>query len=541
MNKDALIDVEISEDGMSAIVTACARPKDWDEPLTLELLKRLVKSAGVSGSLDPEATETFLERAAKGKNVKGTVIAKGVPPKEARDARIEFFGDMAFPVFQGNRFGKKKSARKAKDGRSVDGRPISPEKGDEPKDIEVSEKLGCSMDPETLDLYAKGYGRVFLREDKLVVRPQMKISEDKLRITATLFHKDFRGNVITLEQIKRALARVGAKTANDSAIAQALDAAARTKKPQKDVLVAVGRPPVHGKDGRFELKLKKSNSAQEDEESTENVDHRERSIFQSVKQGAVIGTIVLPKKGRNGVNVFGEIIASKQGRPVEVLAGENVSMEGSEFRALITGMISWTGERLSVNEGAVVDGDVDYSTGNIRAEKGSVKITGTVRGGFTVTAPGDVVVDGSVESASIESGGTVEVRGGVVMGVGETGGIQAKGDVRSQFAENAEIKAGGDVIITQNISNCDIQAGGSVICTRGKGIVQGGTTRASQGIEVNELGSELEVLTNVSLEFKLGNENQQIQDEREELEDRVFKIDNTLGDDDPKEILRRIP
>ena len=539
MSKDALIDVEISEDGMSATVTGCVRAKDWDQPLTMETLKRQIQSAGVSVPLDPEGAETFLKRAAKGKNVKGTVIARGVPPKEPQDARIEFFGDMAFPVFQGNRFGKKFSAQKAVEGKSVDGRLIPPEQGGEPKDIEVSEKSGCSMEPETLELYAKGYGKVFIREDRLVVKPKMKISEDKLRITAVLYYKDFKGNAITLEQMKRALARVGAKTANDSNITQALEEAARTKEPQKEVVVALGRAPVHGKDGRFESKLKPESA--KDEELSDNVDYREQSIFQPVKKGAVIGTVIPPKKGKNGVNVFGEVIASKQGGILEVTAGDNVSKEGAEFKALISGMVSWAGSRLSVNEGVTVEGDVDYSTGNLHVEKGSVKIAGTVRGGFTVTAPGDVVVDGSVESASIEAGGTVEVRGGIVMGAGETGKIQAEGDVRSQFVENAEIKAGGDVVITQNISNCDILAGGSVVCTQGKGVVQGGTTRAVRGIEVNELGSELEVLTNVFLELSAGKEHQQLLDEKEELEDKVFKIENTLGKESPKEILSRVP
>jgi len=542
VNADAAVSVEISKDGMFAVVTGYAPPVGEGKPLSPEILKRQLESAGILQPPDQEGSEILFKRIAQGKDIKETVISQGAPPEEVVDARIEFFGDMTCPVFREEIFGRKIPPREAKPGVTVDGRPIPPKEERRPKDIEISAKSGCVMDPETLEIYSRGYGRVSLKKDRVVVKPWMKISEDKLRITAAIHHKDFKGNAITKARIRAALEIVGVTTGIDeAAIEEALAASASTGTPRTEVVIAVGKAPVHGKDGRFDL-ASQSRNADGDEGNLGEVDHRERSIFQSVKQGSVIGKIVPPKEGWQGVDVFGQIILPRKGKAVDVRPGDNVdiSPDGLEFRAAATGMISWEGVRLSVLEVLIINGDVNYSTGNVRLEKGSVKVTGTVTGGFTIVAPGDIVVQETIEGAYLDAGGSVEARGGILMG--GAGRIKAKVDVRFQFAEGAVITAGGDVIAVENISNSDIRAGGRVICTRGKGILLGGTIRAVSGVDVNEIGSEFGVATNIILGPDLeGEDNQQLLEERRISRQKMRRIVAALGADDPRAILERTP
>ncbi|MDY7002336.1 MAG: flagellar assembly protein A, partial [Thermodesulfobacteriota bacterium] len=94
LNADAEVSVEISKDGMEAVITGYAPSVGKGKPLSLETLTRQLESAGISQPPDPEAAETIFKRVAKNKDVKGTVIVRGVPPEEVSDARIEFLGDM---------------------------------------------------------------------------------------------------------------------------------------------------------------------------------------------------------------------------------------------------------------------------------------------------------------------------------------------------------------------------------------------------------------------------------------------------------------
>ena len=76
----------------------------------------------------------------------------------------------------------------------------------------------------------------------------------------------------------------------------------------------------------------------------------------------------------------------------------------------------------------VVNGDVDYSTGNIQFN-GNVVINGTVPDGFEVKAEGDIVVMKIAESARLEAGRDIIIKGGV-QGKGK-GLVSAGRDIRS--------------------------------------------------------------------------------------------------------------
>jgi hypothetical protein len=185
---------------------------------------------------------------------------------------------------------------------------------------------------------------------------------------------------------------------------------------------------------------------------------------------------------------------------------------------------------------------VDYETGNVRLEKGSVRIRGCVRDGFVLTAPGDVAIGESIEGAKVVSqGGNVTVSGGIV--TGGTGKVSAARDVRASFAENAAIKAGGDVVIAQNITNCVIKAAGKVVCTSGKGLIQGGKIIAVKGVECNEIGSEYGIKNN----FFIGPQEEECRiqvdllQEKKVFKETVNKIDGALGAGTPQEILERTP
>ena len=158
--------------------------------------------------------------------------------------------------------------------------------------------------------------------------------------------------------------------------------------------------------------------------------------------------------------------------------------------------------------------------------------------GFSVTSPGNIVVNDVVESAILDAGGDIEIKGGILMDKG--GKITSKGGVSALFAKNATIQAQGDVNIAHEINNCIVFAGRKVLATRGRGKIIGSTIRCGKGLEANELGSSLGIETNIFL----GIERKSLEKEltkKKELQAVLHKIYAVLGTGSPKAILCNAP
>lgn len=183
-------------------------------------------------------------------------------------------------------------------------------------------------------------------------------------------------------------------------------------------------------------------------------------------------------------------------------------------------------------------GDVDYSTGNIKLEKGSVHVNGSIRDGFTVEAPAHIVVKDSIEGATVIAGGDIEVKGGLVMS--GKGLAKADGCITAQFASNARIECGDEIIIKHEVSNCLIRCKGPVSALGGKGIIQGGVISSEVSIEANEVGSEIGVKTIVGINAKQ-KVNTKLIKERDDLRERLLKINSAIGQGDNDSILKSTP
>jgi hypothetical protein len=246
-----------------------------------------------------------------------------------------------------------------------------------------------------------------------------------------------------------------------------------------------------------------------------------------------------PTKGQGGIDIFGKTVPANEGRELFIHLGENVILLEDEitFQATARGILVMERNTLSVSECLVLSGNVDMGTGNVRVDTGSVKVLGNVQAGFEVRAPKHVVVGGSIESATVVTGGNVEVSGGILM---PDGGLVEGGDVITSYMNNGRVLAHGNIVFKNEISNSNIQAFGKIIAEKGKGIIQGGTSLCSRGMTVNELGSELGVRTVVGINLSTEDDLDLIK-ERKHLVKEINKIDKILGKGDPRDILTRTP
>jgi uncharacterized protein (DUF342 family) len=538
VNADAYVKIEISKDASLAKVDEVLPPAGQGGWPSAEALTTSFRNQGVAEP-DAEAAAELAGKLEAGEDVRGFVVAEERQAVEPEDARVDYGGDPERPVFRGDLLGRKVPAVHPRPGRKVTGEEVPPREDREPEDLTVSDKH-FEFDPESGTIHAKGPGRPVVKDGVLGLKPLFKVSEDRLSIRAKVFARDFHGRKIDVGKYKHVLSLMGVQAEVDEALlASAIREAEESGGLVEDVIVAVGSPPVEGEDARFEPAVESKEKPSMD--SSGRVNHRECCAFVSVREGELIGRYVPPVFGKKGLDVFGKDIDPKDVSALQIKAGEGVSVSanGLEYTASTTGLVSWQGDTLSVLDVLDVPGDVDYSTGNLRLEKGSVRIKGSIRDGFEVHAPGGVLVGGSIESARVSTKGDVRVTGGIL--TGESGGVVAGGDISAAFAENSRLKSGGDVLVAQNVTNCEIAAKGRLKCTSGKGLIQGGNIRAEEGVEANEVGSEYGVRT----EFHLGSgkceRQERLYQERREHKERLSKITGSLGGGDPRQILARAP
>ncbi len=540
VNYDADIEIAVSEDGMEATVADFLPSGGEGKNLSVNSLIAALKRAGVGVTPDQEVAKSILVDAAKGKVIVGRTVVRGQEGKPAQDATLEPLGDWRFPVLPGDAFGRIIQALDAKPTLLVTGRKRPFEGKQKGKYISFPEDSYCAIDKTQLTVRSETYGMVVFKDNEVSVEPLLEISRDDMKVIATIHHKDFRGRPITAERMQQGLAIMDiVEGVNGNALATAVAEAAERERPVMNVVICQGVQPVDGLDGWFDMSVKDERSSV-GQETGGRIDFRSRGVIRSVKKGEFLGKLIPPENGVPGRDIYGRIIPANDGYHFKLQIGENVENKPgtNEYYTTEDGMVFFVGATLAVTDVYQTKGDVNMGTGNLALEKGSVHVRGSVLSGFSVEAPCNLLVDEVVESAILEAGGDIEIKGGIAMDRG--GQVKAAGGVSALYAKNATLKAGGDVVINHEINNCVIFAGRKVLATNGRGKIIGSTIRAGEGVAANIVGSELGVETIIFL----GLERQTCGDDlkkRKEIKAVLNKIYGVVGSGDPKEILMNSP
>jgi hypothetical protein len=262
----------------------------------------------------------------------------------------------------------------------------------------------------------------------------------------------------------------------------------------------------------------------------------------------LLATIVDPQAGVPGVDVYGNSVPAESGAQATLTAGTGVrvSEDGLQFYSEINGSVMLNGSVLEVVNTYVVEGDIDYSTGNIDFN-GNVFINGNVLEGFKVTAQGDVVVSRNVESAVIQAGRDVVVRGGI-QGKGK-GLVSVGRDVSVGYAQNARIEAQGHIYIDNFAINSSLYTSKQLIMQQKRGVVIGGEVYAQRGIDVKVLGSEngVKTIVDVGTDYLVQRKAAEMEQVVRTLRETVTRIETTLKTtvealrDRPEELKARGP
>jgi uncharacterized protein (DUF342 family) len=258
------------------------------------------------------------------------------------------------------------------------------------------------------------------------------------------------------------------------------------------------------------------------------VDYRELNLIQNVKKDQILCTLIPPKEGKKGINVFGIDMPALDGKPAVLPRGKNVevSPDGQSLLSKVDGQVNYIDGKVSVFATYEVMADVDNTTGNIYFV-GNVVIRGNVLSGFVVEAGGNVEVWGVVEGAVIKAGGDIILRHGI-QGSGK-GILSSGGDIVARYIENSNVEAGND-IKSEAIMHSNFKCGNKLELSGKKGLLVGGSCKVGREITAKVIGSYMATLTEieVGVDTALRGKIKSIRDEMSSMEIDLKKAEQAI-------------
>lgn len=268
-------------------------------------------------------------------------------------------------------------------------------------------------------------------------------------------------------------------------------------------VVASGRPFTHGEDAKiiFNFECDARNTIETEVESLAGVDFRAIGAVVSVDEGEIIATKAPAAQGEGGLTIFGQSLPGEWGMDISLAAGQNVEIsDGRHYVSKIGGAPFVSGGVIRVDPVRVIEGNIDYSTGNVQFA-GTLVVKGSIMDGFDVNVGGDLIVENTIQMSNVHAMGDVIVKRGILTrskGVV----ISSEGSVYARFIENSVVEAEGNVVVETAIMNSQVSANGSVMALNNEGALIGGRTLAFDRITARALGSQAHPKTYVQAGFR---------------------------------------
>lgn len=289
---------------------------------------------------------------------------------------------------------------------------------------------------------------------------------------------------------------------------------------QKRILVATGLMPVAGVDAQ--LKYFKFSEKKPELRSDGGVDHFDIHLIDPVKVGDWLGEKIPATKGTDGLTVTREVIVAKPGRDFalkydKATVKHLTLSEGREvLKAAITGAVAVKNQEIAVDNHLVINGNVDYSTGNIDFD-GFVTVRGVVEDCFSVVATHDIAILGDMGVGAValihSKAGSVFIKGGI-NGKGQAR-IVAANDVYLKYLSEAEVICEGALQVGGYAYDAKIKAS-RVEMMRANSKIVGGSLIAKHQVISGTIGNQYERETEVRV---LGFDREQLQQELNNIGD----------------------
>lgn len=327
------------------------------------------------------------------------------------------------------------------------------------------------------------------------------ISADEISATLTITPA-FGGRTVSKDEVLAALIAQGITEGIDleainGAIAQGF---------ANHILIAQGRAPEHGLDGTLECMLPETRDRRPRVSESGQVDYRDLGDIFVVRPGDLLMLRHPPTEGTAGISVRGRTLPARPGKNAMFASKlDGAAPAGDDPDRLVASIV---GQPVQVRDGVMVEpvfsvAAVTMATGNIHFD-GSVKIAGDVAAGMAVTASGDIEIGGVAESATLEAGGSIVIKGGALGKFGrkesEAAHIRCGGSFHAAYAQQVRVTADDSIFIDDIAMQCELVAGNHIrVGNRKRGQVIGGRLQATLSVTAKVLGSANRIETRLEI------------------------------------------
>jgi len=297
------------------------------------------------------------------------------------------------------------------------------------------------------------------------------------------------------------------------------------------ILIAEGTKAKDGRDAYIEYYFETDQSkVRLKEGSNGRIDFKELNIIQNVTENQPLAKRMPPERGVPGETVNGKWLSATNGKDINLPVGNNthVASDGDTILADINGQALVISGLVNVEPVYTVAGDVNLKTGNV-VFLGTVIVQGNVEDGFSIKASGNIEIHGTVARAELEAEGDIIINQGVN---GKGGGhISAGKSLWARFIENANVKVGDMVIVSDGIINSYVDANNRIICQGKRAAIMGGRLRAGEEINAKTLGnptSGTETICEVGFDPKSKEELDKLQAAKLEIEKQLEELNRNI-------------
>lgn len=342
------------------------------------------------------------------------------------------------------------------------------------------------------------------------------ISEDEMQ--AYLICNKCPNDEASRDELLKELNRQGVtKGIDKDAIEQALTRGTENKQ----VVIATGQKAEDGQDGWYEFFFRTEMLHTPKQLENGRVDYQNIEWFETVNENQKLAYYHKAGSGKFGYTVAGALLKPHKGKELPMLRGSGYILQddGQTYVSAMNGRVEYRDGQLNVSRMFEFN-DITLATGNVNVD-GNVHIKGQVGSKTTVRATGDIVIDGFVEAAVIESGGNIVLRNGV--NAGNQGRIYAKEKIVGRFFETAIVSCDGDIHADYSMDS-QLSAKGSIVFSGAKGLLIGGRVEAQKGLTANSIGNSAGSLT--VIQFGTSRETRKLWKAQEE---RIEEVKREIG------------
>lgn len=552
--------ISVSDDQLAVYLTEFFPPGSGGEVVSLDLILAELQQHKIIVGIDKDKINQIVSSPNTYISDEKLCIAKGVAAVDGNNGsllwsipeqHLELNNAVILP---GETIAIYQPATLGRPGKSVYGEEISASNG-----INKYPRIGACIETNNTDAgdeyIASHFGLVvFEQEDDTdlikVISMPVAVADDGMEAHMDIYGRSCRGQNIGIENILAALAEKEIVYGIDQTVIQeSLNKALALSSDEqiaclKQVLIASGTPPQEGQAGS--LTISRGEKTAGAELANGRIDFHERDYPWNVTKGEKIGVLVEAKPAVAGTPVYGGTVELEPPNDIELeLEGLHKDVSG-DLVVDMDGALIVSGNRIAIVDLLVIDGDVAHRTGNVHS-KTPVHVKGYVERGYVLESLQDIIVDENVEDATVRSEkGSVVIKGGVR---GNDSKIYSPTNMALGFVESASVEAEGDLIINGCVINSTVISNGAVIIGGAKrSTVVGGELSGSKLIEVEELGSNANTKTIISLAFELQDRtelihlNKDIDVVKEELEhiNQIEYHHKKLPKDDTEEVLQKV-